>query len=226
MYEGVLSLLNKAGISVLFNGSNLRAKTNFSGLEVKIMKPQNIGKLVENGKHDIGITGYDWIVETKTSAIELLDLRLYNGQIVAAISKKQQGKIKDLYILVVGLSYGFLAAGMVEASAFQAIGKSWPGFWILVIKFLAISIPLAYLFTQVLGFSIIGIWIAVLVGNILSSVVGYFWITRTLSKMTSQQVPVHHLTSEDTESFEEETQVVAANETPMLAKTVEETEED
>ncbi|NUN11945.1 MATE family efflux transporter [Candidatus Micrarchaeota archaeon] len=94
------------------------------------------------------------------------------------------------YILIVGLSYGFLAAAMVEASAFQAIGKSWPGFWIYVIKFIVLSIPLALFLTQEPNSSINGIWIAILVGNVISSVIGYYWITRELNKIDPKHTPI------------------------------------
>lgn len=95
------------------------------------------------------------------------------------------------YIWFVALSYGFLAAGMVEASAFQALGRSWPGFWIFFLKFAVISVPLAYLFTQVWNFSLSGVWLAIVIGNIVSAVVGYFWITKALEKIDSKNIPVH-----------------------------------
>lgn len=77
------------------------------------------------------------------------------------------------------LGYGFLAAMMVEASAFQAIGKSWPGFWTFFLRVIVISIPL------------IGIWTAIIAGNVIAAVFGYLWITRTLKKIDLKEVPVH-----------------------------------
>ncbi|HLC66315.1 MAG TPA: MATE family efflux transporter, partial [Candidatus Nanoarchaeia archaeon] len=46
------------------------------------------------------------------------------------------------YLWIVPLSYGFLSAVMVEAPAFQAIGRSWPGFWIFFLRVLVITLPL------------------------------------------------------------------------------------
>ena len=96
------------------------------------------------------------------------------------------------YLLTVALlSYGFLAAMMVEATAFQAIGKSWPGFWIFILRFAVITIPLAYILTQVFHFPIITIWLAIIAGNVVSAVVGYFWIKTALNKVDLKEVPVH-----------------------------------
>lgn len=96
------------------------------------------------------------------------------------------------YLLTVALfSYGFLAAMMVEANAFQAIGRSWPGFWIFLLRFGVISIPLAYVLTQVFDFPIIAIWLAIIAGNIVAAVVGYYWITKRLKRLDLKEVPVH-----------------------------------
>jgi len=89
------------------------------------------------------------------------------------------------YMWTVALTYGFLAATMVEANAFQSIDRSWPGFWIFFIRFFVISIPLAYILTQFYQFPILAIWIAIMLGNIISAVIGYVWISRTLKNMNS-----------------------------------------
>lgn len=96
------------------------------------------------------------------------------------------------YMWIVALvGYGFLAAMMVEASAFQAIGKSWPGFWIFVLRFGVVSIPLAYVLTQIFHLPIVAIWAAILAGNIIAATTGYFWIKRTFTTLELKEVPVH-----------------------------------
>lgn len=95
------------------------------------------------------------------------------------------------YIWIISLSYGFLAATMVEANAFQAIGKSWPGFWIFFLRFMVISAPISYLATEVWNLPIWGIWSAIVAGNVITSIVGYIWITRTLKTLKLAEVPVH-----------------------------------
>lgn len=92
------------------------------------------------------------------------------------------------YMRVVSFSYFFLAAMMVQANAFQAIGKSWPGFWIMFLRFIVISLPLSYILTVVLGFPIIAIWASIAAGNLVASVVGYFWIWSKLNKFDFKEV--------------------------------------
>lgn len=92
------------------------------------------------------------------------------------------------YLHTVTLSYGFLAAMMIEAPAFQSVGRSWPGFWIVFLRVAVVSIPLGYFLTQVLDMPISGIWSAVITGNIVSAIVGYFWISRVLAKIRPREV--------------------------------------
>jgi len=95
------------------------------------------------------------------------------------------------YMRTVTLSFGFLAVLMVEANAFQAIGRPWPGLWIFFLKFVVISIPLAFVLTTVFGYPILAVWTAIVVGNIVASAVGYFWIARTMNKIDLKGTPVH-----------------------------------
>ncbi|PIR83948.1 hypothetical protein COU18_00855 [Candidatus Kaiserbacteria bacterium CG10_big_fil_rev_8_21_14_0_10_51_14] len=97
------------------------------------------------------------------------------------------------YLWTVALiSYGFLAAIMVEASAFQAIGRSWPGFWIFMLRSAIVTTPLALLFTQFLNLPIIFMWLSITVGNVVAAVVGYFWIRKAFATLDLATVPVHH----------------------------------
>lgn len=81
-----------------------------------------------------------------------------------------------LYMRTVALSYCFLALTMVEANAFQAIGKSWPGLWIALIRYGVVAIPLSYYFTVVLNASIVYFWASIVSGNIIAAAIGYVWI--------------------------------------------------
>lgn len=85
------------------------------------------------------------------------------------------------YMWIVGPSYGFLAALMVEASSFQALGKSWRGFWLFASRSLIITAPLAYLFGVVWQTPIAYVWLVVAIGNTIPAVFGYFWIRKSLA---------------------------------------------
>lgn len=91
------------------------------------------------------------------------------------------------YFWSVPLSYGFLSATMVAASSFQALGRSWPGFWLFFLRIFGISVPLAYFLCLRLELPIIALWTAIIAGNIISGVLGYLLITKELSLRVEKQ---------------------------------------
>lgn len=95
------------------------------------------------------------------------------------------------FIWIVSLGFGFFAATMVEASAFQAIGRSWPGLWISIVRLIIVTLPLSLFFTKFLNLPIQSVWIAITLGNIIASIFGYFWIKRTFANLDISKVPVH-----------------------------------
>lgn len=85
IFENVVQLLNESGIRISHHQRAYRPMVSDPEIEVKIMKPQNIPKLLELGRHDIGFTGLDWVTETGANVTELLDLGFDPVRIVAAI---------------------------------------------------------------------------------------------------------------------------------------------
>ena len=85
LYDKVSSLLSEAGLGLSQNGRNYRPKCADFEVEVKVLKPQNIPKLVELGSQDLAFTGYDWIVEEAAQVTELLDTGFDPVKVVAAV---------------------------------------------------------------------------------------------------------------------------------------------
>ena len=84
MFDSLIVLLGQAGVSVTGYERSYRPTSSDPRLEFKVLKAQNIPQLVELGRHDLGFTGYDWIVETGARVIELDDLGLEPVRLVAA----------------------------------------------------------------------------------------------------------------------------------------------
>jgi len=97
----VMTLLNDAGFGVEKAERVYVPHVADSEIEAKIMKPQNIPKLVEFGAHDIGFTGHDWVVETQAEVAEIIDLGFDRVSIVAAIPDTLVGvDLKSRQIIV------------------------------------------------------------------------------------------------------------------------------
>ncbi len=87
------------------------------------------------------------------------------------------------YLTLVAGTYGFLAVGMIVSNIFQAIGKSWPGFWLFFVKYLVWCVLLTYGVTQILELPIIAVWLVIGISNVLMAFVGYLWLRKVLLKI-------------------------------------------
>ncbi len=105
IYENVVALFEGAGISIKLPDRAYRPTVNQDDLEAKVMKPQNIGKLLELGAHDCGFTGVDWIQETGAEVEEILDLGFDGVRIVAAVPNEIDDTMLKTKRIIVATEY-------------------------------------------------------------------------------------------------------------------------
>jgi len=84
MQQGVVQLLEDAGITVRLSGRGYRPVLSLGNVETKLLKPQNVVEMLHVGSRDIGFAGLDWVRELKADVVELLDTGLDSVRIVAA----------------------------------------------------------------------------------------------------------------------------------------------
>ncbi len=121
LFQDVLSILSDAGFKVYDDGRNYRPRIDDPDIEVKILKPQNIPRLVEIGSQDIAFTGHDWVIEEKANVEELLDLKLNPVKIIAAIpDSKSIDELKNKKIRVAS-EYEIISKDFLENEGFDYI---------------------------------------------------------------------------------------------------------
>ncbi len=85
IYDKVNELLGECGLKLTGAERNYRPAVSMPGVEVKLLKSQNIPPLLALNQHDIGFAGYDWVIEQGAEVVELLDLGFDPVKIVAAV---------------------------------------------------------------------------------------------------------------------------------------------
>ncbi|HIQ03970.1 MAG TPA: ATP phosphoribosyltransferase [Desulfurococcales archaeon] len=80
--------LEEAGYKLEGYERSYRPEINDPDIKVRILRPQEIPRLVEEGFYDIGITGIDWVIETKADVEVLQDLEYGKVKLVLAVSKE------------------------------------------------------------------------------------------------------------------------------------------
>ena len=85
LQEATFGLLRKAGLEVSVAERSYAPRTSDRCLECVLLRAQEIPQYVETGRLDAGLSGRDWILETKANVQEVMDLNY---------SKTGAGKVK------------------------------------------------------------------------------------------------------------------------------------
>jgi ATP phosphoribosyltransferase len=119
IFDNISRLFSEAGFPISLSDRTYRPALGADWLDAKIMKPQNVGELLELGSHDAGFTGIDWIRESGADVQEVLDLGFDKVRIVAAVPQDyDEAKLRSKK-LVVATEYVNLAEQWLKSSGYQ-----------------------------------------------------------------------------------------------------------
>ncbi|MCL2808687.1 MAG: ATP phosphoribosyltransferase [Treponema sp.] len=119
IYDNISRLFAEAGFPISLADRTYRPAIGASWLDAKIMKPQNVGELLEIGSHDAGFTGIDWIKENGSDVEEILDLGFDKVRIVAAVPQEYDEEKLRSKKLVVATEYVNIAESWLKSSGFN-----------------------------------------------------------------------------------------------------------
>jgi ATP phosphoribosyltransferase len=124
IYDNVSRLFSEAGFPLSLADRTYRPligtnSSPASWLDAKIMKPQNVGELLELGSHDAGFTGTDWIQESGADVEEILDLGFDKVRIVAAIPAGTSEAALESSRIVAATEYVNLAEKWLKTSGYN-----------------------------------------------------------------------------------------------------------
>lgn len=97
--EATFKILEKSWTRVVRRERTYRVMLDDPEISVKMLRPQEIPNLVSDGLYDVGITGRDWVAETKSDVDILLDLEYGRIKLVIAIPDSYHYKSLDDMIL-------------------------------------------------------------------------------------------------------------------------------
>jgi len=126
LQQATLSLLERAGYEVRLPERSYYPSIDDAEIEATLIRAQEIPRFVEQGVFDIGITGWDWVVETAAKVKEICEL-LYSKQgfgearwVLAVPEGSKVRRVQDLRgkritTELVNVTRKFLAAHKVRA---------------------------------------------------------------------------------------------------------------
>ncbi|MDH7482141.1 MAG: ATP phosphoribosyltransferase [Armatimonadota bacterium] len=74
LQESTLSLFRKAGWEFHINSRSYMPSCDDNELDALLVRPQEIPRYVQDGILDVGLTGYDWVVDNGADVVEVEDL--------------------------------------------------------------------------------------------------------------------------------------------------------
>ena len=124
IFENIIRLFADARLPLSFTERTYRPVQGVnrwleSWLDAKIMKPQNVGELLELGSHDAGFTGVDWIRENSSDVEEIMDLAFDKVKIIAAIPTGADEASMKSRKIVVATEYVNMAESWLKAGSWQ-----------------------------------------------------------------------------------------------------------
>lgn len=75
LQEPTMDLFNRAGYNIIAHSRSYRPSVDDRELEIRLLRAQEIGRYVDLGFLDCGITGRDWIAENQAEVEVIADLR-------------------------------------------------------------------------------------------------------------------------------------------------------
>lgn len=96
--DHTLKILERAGYTITGHDRTYRPGINDPGIELKVLRPQEIPTYVTEGMQDVGISGKDWVAENQADVEYLLDLEYAKVKLVIAVPKiwNQVNSLTDL----------------------------------------------------------------------------------------------------------------------------------
>lgn len=96
--DATFKILEKSWTKVNRKSRTYRVYLDDPNITVKMLRPQEIPTLVSDGLYDVGITGKDWVGETKADVEPILDLEYGKIKLVIAFPDKYNYKNLDSMI--------------------------------------------------------------------------------------------------------------------------------
>ncbi|HKE09082.1 MAG TPA: ATP phosphoribosyltransferase [Candidatus Acidoferrum sp.] len=126
LQDATIDLLSRAGWKMALSSRSYVPTVDDPELSCLLVRAQEMARYVESGALEAGITGHDWVVETRADVLELAELvyakqRLARVKWVLAVPEDSpireprdlQGKV--IATEVVGITQGYLARHGVQA---------------------------------------------------------------------------------------------------------------
>jgi len=87
------------------------------------------------------------------------------------------------YVRVISCAFPFITIGIISGRVFQGLGSGMPGLLLTALRIVLISVPLAWILTQVFDYGLRAVWISFAVSGFFTSIVAVAWVHLRLRRV-------------------------------------------
>lgn len=91
---------------------------------------------------------------------------------------------------ILGISYLAALIGITGRSFFQAIGYPMPALFLTLLRLILIALPVMIVLVYVFNLGMYGVWTGLTVASLISMIVSFFWVRRTINKLESGEITI------------------------------------
>jgi len=95
--------------------------------------------------------------------------------------------IGSAYLRIDVFTFPLMAFSILVSKAMQGMGYGLPGLVINLIRVFIVSVPLAYLFVNILNYGFLSIAVAMVIGGLSSVIVGFIWLESKFLKLKKKK---------------------------------------
>ena len=92
------------------------------------------------------------------------------------------------FLRITEIFYPGIAIGMLSSSMFQGNGKGLYSLIVTLLRSIFLTIPLIILFSMVFDFGLKGIWVGIVIANLLGSSIAFLWVRYYIRNLGSQPI--------------------------------------
>ncbi len=118
-----------------------------------------------------------------TSAIGLVMFLVPSLFLKIFTTDKDIVRLGSAYLRVDVFTFPLMSTTMIISRVLQGLGMGTPGLVITLIRVFIVVVPLAYVFVYVFGLGYLWVAGAMVVGGLISNLVGYLWMMRALRRL-------------------------------------------
>ena len=87
------------------------------------------------------------------------------------------------FLRITAIFYPTVPLGMLTSAMFRGIGMGTRSLIVTILRTIILQVPIAYLFSIVFGLGLTGVWIGLVLGNILAVIVTFAWGRVTIARV-------------------------------------------